>query len=190
MDQLLRNLAWIEEMLPAEVIPKKMLGGIGYYLDEKLILILVESSRTREHKGILYPFEIWNGCFFPIEKIKQNKVWSLYPNLENHPVKKNCLYLPADAQDIEEYIKLLLREIKKRNPLFGIMIKLKSQQGEFKIDSEAMDTSKPILFNTGTIPKKTVSSKKKITEKPNKKVKADKKGENNLMLSILKKTRS
>jgi hypothetical protein len=172
-------------MLPPEVIPKRMMGGVGYYLDEKLVLILIESSHTREYKGISYAFEILNGCFFPIEKIKQNTVWAKFNFLENHPIHKNCLYLPAESEAIEEEVKWVLREIKKRNPLFGLVIKESSSEKRIR-DEAASDepvSRKPSLFNTGPVQKKTAVK----TIKKEKKVKANKKPENAHLLSILKR---
>jgi len=74
----LKKLFWIEELLPHEVIPKKMHGGLGYYLDDKLVLIVVDYGSSYEHKGISYPFVVWNGAFFPIEPIKQGRVFMDY----------------------------------------------------------------------------------------------------------------
>ena len=174
--QKLKKLAWIEELLPNVVAPKNMLGGVGYYLDEKWILTLVEFSKTTEHKGRSYPFELWNGCLFPVEEIKQTKVWSLFQFLENHPVKKNCLYLPADSQDFEEEVKAVLREIVKGNPLFGIWKKGESkaaQKNRFSQEAnemeelleEPLDVSRPRLFDTEGPSKKSNSQKTKANRK-------------------------
>ena len=176
-------------MLPPEVIPKRMMGGVGYYLDEKLVLILIESSRTREYKGITYPFEILNGCFFPIEKIKQNTVWAKFNFLENHPIHKNCLYLPAESEAIEEEVKLVMREIKKRNPLFGLVIKESAAEKRAREEavSDESDSKKPSLFNTGRVQKKISAKSIKKEKKVPKKVKANKKPENAHLLSLLKR---
>jgi hypothetical protein len=176
----LNHLKWIEELLPDEVIPQRMHEGIGYYLNEKLVLILVESSRTRLHKGIEYPFEIWNGCFFPVEKIKQSAVFLKFMFLENHPALKETLYLPADTEEFEDKIKAVMREIKKRNPLFGVFIKIKKPSGG--TEERELDTSRPRLFSEEPVP-----IKKNPIPKVKKKIKADKKLENHFLLSITKK---
>jgi hypothetical protein len=186
----LKNLQWIEELLPMDVVSKSMHDGTGYYIDDRLVLILIESNKTRIHKGIEYPFEIWNGCFFPIEKIKQNAVFSRFLFLENHPGLKDSLYLPAENEDFAENVKLILREIKKENPLFGIYIKVKKVKF-LADDLNENDTSKPRLF--ADVPK--VVQKKEIKiEKPSqakakalKKSKPDKKKENSFLLGMLKK---
>ena len=186
MNQQLNNLLWIEELLPDHIVSKNMHGGVGYYLEDKLILILVESSLTYEHKGITYPFQIWNGCLFPIEKMKQTKVWVSFQYLENHPASDKWLYLPADTEEFEDKVKEVLRAIKKGNPLFGIPIKITKPTES--IEAEELDLSKPSLFSDRPV----VFSKKKIakdTSKPVKKVKANKKSGNDLLLAVLKRHR-
>lgn len=174
-------LYWIEDLLPANFISKPKHGGLTYYLDDKLILILVESGRSYEHKGISYPFQIWNGCIFPIESIKQGTVFIKFPFLTNHPASAKWLYLPQDSEDFEQQAKLVVREINKKNPLFGIPIKFKATAIE-----EIIDSRRPKLFSEEPV-KKVV--KKTAIKKPKslKKIKADKKPENQLILSVLKR---
>ncbi len=179
-NQDLRNLLWIEELLPNDVVSKRMHGGIGYYLDEKLVLILVEASRSRDYKGRNYPFEIWNGCLFPVVPIKQTVVWSKFNSLENHPASKNWLYLPADTEAFEEEITNLVKELKKRNPLFGIILKPGQTSGPVEVE---FDMTQPSLFNTG--PLRPVKSVEKPKSAP-KKIKANKKPGNAHVLALLK----
>ncbi len=175
------SLGWIEDSLPIDAIGKPKHGGMAYYLDDKLILILVEASRSYEHKGTTYPFEIWNGCILPIESIKQGTVFIKFPFLTNHPASSKWLYLPQDTEDFNEHAKLVLRELNKKNPLFGLPIKIKTSVSE-----ELIDTRSPKLF--GDAPVKNSVKKPKV-EKPkaSKKAKANKKPENQLILSVLKR---
>lgn len=186
---MLSNLTWIEELLPTDVLQKSMHGGTGYYFDDRLILILVESVSSYEYKGVSYPFKIWNGCFFPIERIKQNAVFAKFPFLENHPASPNWLYLPADSEDFAEQVKLIVREIKKQNPLFGIPIKISTKKSNINSNDDEIDTSKPRLFRDVAASEKSVKKEKvvKPVAKPVKKVKANKKKGNDLLLSVLKR---
>ncbi len=168
------------------MIPRKMHGGIGYYLDDKLVLILLASSLSYEHKGRSYPFQLWNGCVIPVEKIKQSAVWVQFQFLENHPAHKDWLYIPADSEEIEEQVKLILKQIKKRNPLFGIPIKIKSTAPEIVHEE---DFSQPRMFVHGSVKaifKTTLPKLKKTKNKSIHKPKADKKRENVFVLSLLK----
>jgi hypothetical protein len=125
MDSLLDSLMWIEELLPHDIqmIPKH--GGHAYFLDGNWVLLLVERPGSHyEHKGVTYPFDLWKGCIFPIEQRKQNAFFLKYLFLENHPVHKNWLYIPADSENFEDEAKQLLREISRRNVLLGLPVKI------------------------------------------------------------------
>ncbi|MFV8258865.1 hypothetical protein ACNQKP_13740 [Bdellovibrio bacteriovorus] len=160
MKQPLNDLYWIEELLPPgyDCLPKH--GGLAYYLDMKLVLILVERKGLYEHKGVSYPFELWNGCIIPVEKKKQSAFFLKYLFLENHPANKDWLYIPAQSEDFEDEVKQLMREISKGNPLLGLPVKS-------TLSEKAEGTS---------------------AKKSPRKAKTDKKKENAFFLSIAKKS--
>ena len=166
MDSQLSTLHWIEELLPPDIqmIPKH--GGQGYILGDRLVLILVEHPESSyEYKNVTYPFDLWKGCIFPIEQKKQNAFFLKYLFLENHPHNKDWLYIPAESENFEEEAKQMLREISKRNPLLGTQLKFSSQK------------------------KPKSASAKPAKKKTAKRIKADKKRENNFVLSMVNKTR-
>jgi hypothetical protein len=166
MDSILDSLLWIEELLPHDILMIPKHGGQTYYLDSHLVLILVERQEsTYDHKGVTYPFDLWKGCIFPVEQKKQNAFFLKYVFLENHPVNKNWLFIPADSENFESEVKQMLHEISRRNPLLGIPVKF---EGPAKSKSAAAGMQK-----------------KKTTKKP----KADKKKENAFFLSIAEKKR-
>lgn len=158
--------------------------GIHYYRDDKLILILTEDSKTTLYRGRSYPFQLWHGVFFPIEKIKQSTVCAKFPFLENHPSKKDALYLAAETEDFESLVKSVLREINKKNPLFGISVQKTTRKKKARLtnEDEEINTSQPRTFNTGPASKPA----RKPSLKP-KKIKANKKSENSMMMEILKR---
>ncbi|WP_413288419.1 hypothetical protein [Bdellovibrio sp. HCB337] len=163
MNEILDNLYWIEELLPPGVTAVPKHGGMAYYLDDKLVLILVEQrDSTYEHKEVTYPFQIWNGVILPIEYKKQSAFFLKFLFLENHPANKDWLYIPADSESFEEDVKPVLREIMKRNPLLGLPVKIKVPSKE-----------------------KAPAPKKKKAEP--KTVKADKKRENAFIMGMVKK---
>ncbi|MFM6927234.1 MAG: hypothetical protein ACKOX6_02155, partial [Bdellovibrio sp.] len=93
----------------------------------------------------------------------QNAFFLKYLFLENHPVNKDWLYIPAESDNFEEEVKQMMREIAKGNPLLGL----------------AMKQDKSLLS-----PDQTPVPKKKAF----KKAKASKKSENAFFLSIAKKS--
>lgn len=181
-------LNWIEELLPNEVISKKMSNGVGYYLEDKFILFLSEDSKTTLHKGISYPFQLFFGVFFPIIKLKHNAVIAKFSFLENHPVKKEWLYLPAENENFEEEARLVLREVLKNNPLFGIPIKETAAEKRARENAdEISDPRKPSLFNTDVPKVKAKPSPKPAPRAKVKKSKPSKKDENAFLLSVAKR---
>lgn len=161
MESHLKNLYWIEEYLPHDIqmIPKY--GGQAYFLDSHMVLILVEHDESvYDHKGVTYPFKLWNGCIFPVQYKRQSAFFIKYVFLENHPVNKDWLYIPAESENFEEEVKQMLREISRRNPLLGIALKMPK-------------------------PKKPQDQIALVKSKVPKKVKADKKRENSFILSMV-----
>jgi hypothetical protein len=186
----LNKLSWIEELLPSEVESKNVAGGRAYYFNEKKVMILTEKSKATEYKGKKYPFELWFGVFFPIEKIKQSTVAGRFPFLENHPGNKKALYLPAETEDFEDLIKSVLKEIFNNNPLFGEPFKETAAERRSRLnmlESEmVIDSTRPSLFNADlVVAKKRIMTKSKpnFTEKK----KTNKKSENSMILEMVKR---
>lgn len=185
----LKNLIWIEDHLHDDVITEPMHDGMGYYWREKLVLLVIESSQSTVHRGVRHPFQLWNGVFFPVEKIKQNTVIGKFLFLENHPALHDYLYLPAEDENFEALAREVLREIFKGNPLFGKYVAVKKSKS--KKPKAAADHSRPTLFlDNIQAPKKNGLKKKKTFAKNefNKKTKkkTDKKAENNFILAKIK----
>lgn len=126
----LNNLHWIEEKLPRLYQRKRMFGGFGYYLDEKLILVIFETYGNKEYHGKKFVYEIWNGCMFPVEKDLQSEVLQAFPFLINHPILPKWLYLPCESEDFENNAELILKEIRRRNIWFGTFPKIKKLRKE------------------------------------------------------------
>lgn len=162
---VLKNLRWIEAELPPDVHALPKYGGMAYYLDAKLVLILVEKDKpTYEHKGVQYPFDLWNGVILPIEYIKQSAFFLKFSFLENHPGNKNWLYIPADSENFEDEVQLYLGEILKRNILLGLPVKYTSIS---RVDQDPRE------------PRQTTPKKSKV----------DKKKENAYLLSMARRQR-
>lgn len=159
----LDNLLWIDELLPLEFERMPKSGGIAYYDDMKLVLILVEKPGSHyEHKGQSYDFDLWKGCILPVEQKKQSAFFLKFLFLENHPANKDWLFIPMDSENFEDDVKQVLREVIKGNALLGTPVKLKN----LKETSEANDNHK---------------------KKSPKTVRADKKRENSFLMKVLKK---
>lgn len=152
MAKELINLGWVEELLPADHLRKRMFGGFAYYMDEKLVLVMFESEGNKEYRGEQYEFEIWNGCMFPVEKDLQPAVLKSFPYLISHPVLPKWLYLPSETENFESLMDPLLKELRRKNPLFGSIPKakgVKSSKKKSQLDEidTSIDTRRPRMFS-------------------------------------------
>lgn len=128
MAKELKNLYWVEDFLPKGSIKKPMFGGFGYYLEQKLILVLFEGEGQRSYKNKKFDFEIWNGCMFPVEPALQAGVKSQLDFLINHPVLPKWLYLPLETDDFEAKVEMTMRQLRRRDSSFGTVPKEKNQR--------------------------------------------------------------
>lgn len=159
MAKTLPQLEWIEELLPEGYRRKPMFGGLGYYLDEKMILVMFEDSETCSYKNKKSDYAIWNGCLFPAEKEFHEQLLKKYKFLANHPVLPKWLYLPLETEDFENNVQLILKELRRRNPLFGVVPKEKKKKSEPVIDLK-IDTRRPRMFSDEPAEEKLRAAKK------------------------------
>ena len=187
----MNSLYWIEELLPDGIISKKMPDGVGYFIGDKFVLLLSEESKTTLHKGINYPFQLFFGVFFPIVKLKHNAVIAKFQFLENHPVKKEWLYIPAENENFEDEVRMVLREVFRGSPLFGIPVKETAAEKRARESAEEIpDMRKPSLFNTDApkaLKKVAKPEPKPKVAKPVKKAKASQKAVNEYLLNLAKR---
>lgn len=139
MAKELNNLNWIEALLPKDFIRKPMFGGFAYYSDNRMVLAMFESPEPRSN---------WNGCLFPSEREFHPAILKKFSYLSNHPVLPKWLYLPLDSENFETHAEDLLKEIRRRSPLFGVIPKAKkTKQKNSVIQNKKIDTRKPRMFS-------------------------------------------
>lgn len=160
-----RNLEWIEELLPINHIRKPMFGGYGYYIDKLMVLALFESSGDYTYQNKKYNFEIWNGCLFPADKENHSSILKQFPFLINHPILPKWLYLPTQTENFEEYVEEILKQIKRKNKLFGVIPKEKKKK-VVKLVNEKIDTRTPRMFSDEPA-ENYLKTAKKITDLKN-----------------------
>ena len=148
----LNELKWIEDFLPLGYRRKPMFGGFGYYLDDMMILAIFEGqSDDRTYKEKSFPFALWLGCMFPAEKENHPAILERFHFLIQHPVLPKWFYLPLETENFESLAEDVLKELKKKSPLFGVVPqrkKKKSPQKKAKEndDWKKIDTRSPRMF--------------------------------------------
>lgn len=165
MASTLADLEWIEDHLPKQHQRKKMFGGFAYYIEEKLMLLIFEAFGNKSYRGQKYNYEIWNGCMFPVEKAVQAEVLDLFPFLINHPVLPKWLYLPAESENFENNAESVLKEIRRRNVLFGTFPKEKRLK-KTKQPGERINMKTPQMFRDEPAAE-TLSKAKRISDLKN-----------------------
>lgn len=146
------ELKWIENLLPeGEYRRKGMFGGFAYYLGEKIVLLTFESPGGSTYQGRKYPFEIWNGCMFPVEREHQAKALQRFPFLVSHPILPKWLYLPLKTESFDDLVSEVLAQAIKPNGYWGSIPKGKSKKSPKTSGQdfvpEKMDTRTPRMFS-------------------------------------------
>lgn len=146
-----QELKWIEELLPEDEYRRKaMFGGFAYYIGEKMVLATFESTGNRTYKRKKYPYEIWNGCMFPVEREFQQKALQRFPFLTPHPILPKWLYLPLETENFEELVTEVLRQAVKPMGYWGSIPKPKKSKKKAPKEDENLDkidTRRPRMFS-------------------------------------------
>jgi predicted flap endonuclease-1-like 5' DNA nuclease len=146
------ELKWIEDLLPEDEYRRKsMFGGFGYYIGEKMVLATFESTGNTTYKNKKYPYEIWNGCMFPVEREHQDKALARFPFLTPHPILPKWLYLPIETENFEELVTDVMHQAIKPMGYWGSIPKPKNKKDTSKKEKsekiEKIDTRTPRMFS-------------------------------------------
>lgn len=165
MAKELESLNWVEDLLPQDHLRKKMFGGFAYYIDEKLCLLIFESTGNKTHHGEKYDYEIWNGCMFPADRENHDAILAKFPFLMPHPVLPKWLYIPQETEDFENLVEPVMKELRRKNPLFGTFperLKKKSKKTSKKTDEkpEKYVPRPPAMFSDEPQDKRLETAKK------------------------------
>lgn len=144
-----RELKWIEGLLPeGEFRRKNMFGGFIYYVEERVVLAIFESTGHRTYQNKKYPFEVWSGCMFPVEKEHQAKALLRFPFLVIHPILQKWLYLPMETENFDELVSDVLTQALNPRGYWGSIPKPKASKKKARpVDEKNIDTRKPRIFS-------------------------------------------
>jgi hypothetical protein len=162
MAKALDSLQWVEELLPKDHLRKHMFGGFGYYLETKIVLAIFESTGDRTYKNKTYDFDLWNGCLFPCERENHPSILKKFPMLSSHPVLSKWLYLPVQTENFETVMEEILKEIRRRSPLFGVIPRgKKTKKPRENLNAlKKTDTRKPMMFREEPVETKLANAQK------------------------------
>ncbi len=146
-----QELKWIEGLLPEDEYRRKaMFGGFAYYIEDKMVLATFESTGNRTYKRQKYPFEIWNGCMFPVDREFQGKALARFPFLTPHPILPKWLYLPLETENFEDLVTEVIAQAVKPTSYWGSVPKPKTskkKRAQKEEDYGNIDTRTPRMFS-------------------------------------------
>ncbi|MGE4233951.1 MAG: hypothetical protein AB7F43_11535 [Bacteriovoracia bacterium] len=100
---------------------RKMFGGLACYLNEKMVLVLMEDETSTKYRGKKFPYPVWNGLLIPTSREFHDSLLKSFSSLIVHPVLQKWLYLPMTDQNYEMQAQKMIKAIQKNDPRIGVL---------------------------------------------------------------------
>ena len=91
---------------------KRMFGGLAIYLFGRLMMLLVEPTRTGRWK--------WHGVLICTERAHHPAIIEEFPPLAPHNILKKWLYVDSRHTDFEPTLERVAHAVARNDPRFGI----------------------------------------------------------------------
>jgi|SRR5215472_12947986 hypothetical protein len=106
---------WIFQVFEdhASFFTKRMFGGLAVYLFGRMMMILVEPTKTGRWK--------WHGVLLCTDHARQPAILVEFPQLAPHDILKKWLYLDSRDEDFEPVIERVAQAIARDDRRFGIL---------------------------------------------------------------------
>jgi hypothetical protein len=91
---------------------KRMFGGLAVYLFGRMMMVLVEPTRTGRWK--------WHGVLICTEHAQQPAIIQEFPELVPHDILKKWLYIDSRREDFEPIMERVAKAIARGDQRFGI----------------------------------------------------------------------
>ena len=92
---------------------KRMFGGLAAYLHGRLMLVLVEPTKSGRWK--------WHGALVCTAHAQQAAIMAEFPELAPHDVLKKWLYIDSRHDDFEPVMERLALAMLRDDPRFGVL---------------------------------------------------------------------
>jgi hypothetical protein len=105
---------WIFEVFEerASFFTKRMFGGLAVYLFGRMMMVLVEPTKTGRWK--------WHGVLICTEHAQQPSILEEFPQLAPHNILKKWLYIDSRHEDFEQTMEGVAKAIARDDQRFGI----------------------------------------------------------------------
>jgi hypothetical protein len=106
---------WIFEAFAGRpgFVTKRMFGGLAAYLHERLMLVLVEPTRTGRWK--------WHGVLVCTGFEHHASIGAEFPGLVPHHLLRKWLYIDSAHEDFEPTMEAVARRMARNDQRFGIV---------------------------------------------------------------------
>ncbi len=91
---------------------KRMFGGLAIYLFGRMMMILVEPTKSGRWN--------WHGVLFPTDREHHDGIIREFPELAPHYVLKKWLFIDSRHEDFEPAMERVLKAIARNDQRFGI----------------------------------------------------------------------
>src|SRR5262250_495450 len=91
---------------------KRMFGGLAIYLFGRMMMVLVEPTKTGRWK--------WHGVLVCTEHEQQSAINEEFPELVPHDILKKWLYIDSCHEDFEPTMERVAKAIARDDQRFGI----------------------------------------------------------------------
>ena len=91
---------------------KRMFGGLAVYLFGRMMMVLVEPTRTGRWK--------WHGVLICTEHAHHPGIIKEFPQLTPHDILKKWLYIDSQHEDFEPTMERVAEAIARNDQRFGI----------------------------------------------------------------------
>src|SRR5215813_3493990 len=91
---------------------KRMFGGLAVYLFGRMMMILVEPTRTGRWK--------WHGVLICTDHAKQPAILKEFPTFAPHDILRKWLYIDSRHEDFESTMQRVAEAVGRNDRRFGI----------------------------------------------------------------------
>ncbi len=105
---------WIFEVFEdhPSFLTKRMFGGLAAYLFGRMMMVLVEPTRTGRWK--------WHGVLICTEHAQQLAIIEEFPGLASHDVLKKWLYIDSRHEEFEPTMQRVAKAMTRDDQRFGV----------------------------------------------------------------------
>lgn len=105
---------WIFQELQGHpsFLTKRMFGGLAVYLFGRMVMVLVEPTRTGRWR--------WHGVLICTQHAQQSAIIQQFPQLAPHDILKKWLYIDSRHEEFESTMESVAKAIARNDPRFGI----------------------------------------------------------------------